>query len=73
MDLALCRAAAESYRDLLAAGYAEEHTRGIQLHFLDLRTKLDAQQEIRALCDLIWRHRTGRIRQWLAESSSSRA
>ena len=26
------------------------------LHFLDLRAKLDAQQEIRELCDLIWPH-----------------
>jgi thymidylate synthase (FAD) len=26
------------------------------LHFLDLRAKLDAQEEIRALCDLMWPH-----------------
>jgi thymidylate synthase (FAD) len=26
------------------------------LHFLDLRAKLDAQQEIRWLCDLMWPH-----------------
>lgn len=26
------------------------------LHFMDLRAKLDAQQEIRALCDLMWPH-----------------
>ncbi len=26
------------------------------LHFLDLRAKLDAQDEIRALCDLAWPH-----------------
>jgi len=26
------------------------------LHFLDLRAKLDAQQEIRELCDLMWPH-----------------
>jgi thymidylate synthase (FAD) len=62
-DLALCR----------AAGFAEEHARGILpfdyrqhfvvsfslrafLHFLDLRAKLDAQQEIRELCDLMWPH-----------------
>jgi thymidylate synthase (FAD) len=80
VDLALCRAAAERYRDLLAAGYAEEHARGILpfdyrqhfvvsftlralLHFLDLRAKLDAQQEIRALCDLIWPH----LREWTPE------
>jgi thymidylate synthase (FAD) len=57
----------------LAAGFAEEHARGILpfdyrqhfvvsftlrafLHFLDLRAKLDAQQEIRELCDLMWPH-----------------
>jgi thymidylate synthase (FAD) len=72
-DLALCRAAAERYAELLAAGFAEEHARGILpfdyrqhfvvsfslrafLHFLDLRAKLDAQQEIRELCDLMWPH-----------------
>jgi thymidylate synthase (FAD) len=26
------------------------------LHFMDLRAKLDAQQEIRELCDLLWPH-----------------
>jgi thymidylate synthase (FAD) len=72
-DLALCRAAAERYAELLDAGFAEEHARGILpfdyrqhfvvsfslrafLHFLDLRAKLDAQQEIRELCDLMWPH-----------------
>jgi thymidylate synthase (FAD) len=72
-DLALCSAAAERYAELLAAGFAEEHARGILpfdyrqhfvvsfslrafLHFLDLRAKLDAQQEIRELCDLLWPH-----------------
>ncbi|MEB3264656.1 MAG: FAD-dependent thymidylate synthase [Synechococcus sp.] len=33
------------------------------LHFLDLRAKLDAQQEIRALCDLLWPH----LQQWAPE------
>jgi thymidylate synthase (FAD) len=73
IDLELCRAAACRYRDLLEAGFAEEHARGILpfdyrqhfvvsfslrafLHFLDLRAKLDAQQEIRELCDLMWPH-----------------
>jgi thymidylate synthase (FAD) len=73
VDLHLCQSAAERYRDLLAAGFAEEHARGILpfdyrqhfvvsfslrafLHFLDLRAKLDAQEEIRALCDLMWPH-----------------
>jgi thymidylate synthase (FAD) len=80
IDLELCRAAAERYRDLLEAGYAEEHARGILpfdyrqhfvvsfslrafLHFLDLRAKLDAQQEIRALCDLMWPH----LQSWAPE------
>ena len=66
-------AAAERYRDLLQAGFAEEHARGILpfdyrqhfvvsfslrafLHFMDLRAKLDAQLEIRQLCDLMWPH-----------------
>jgi thymidylate synthase (FAD) len=73
IDLAHCCIAAQRYRDLLAAGLAEEHARGILpfdfrqhfvvsfslrafLHFLDLRAKLDAQEEIRALCDLMWPH-----------------
>ena len=79
-DRALCRRAAERYRDLLAAGFAEEHARGILpfdyrqhfvvsfslrafLHFLDLRAKLDAQEEIRALCDLLWPH----LQSWAPE------
>ncbi len=33
------------------------------LHFLDLRAKLDAQQEIRALCDLLWPH----LQAWAPE------
>jgi len=73
IDLELCRSAASRYRDLLAAGFAEEHARGILpfdyrqhfvvsfslrafLHFMDLRAKLDAQLEIRQLCDLMWPH-----------------
>ena len=73
LDLDLCRAAARRYRDLLQAGFAEEHARGILpfdyrqhfvvsfslrafLHFMDLRAKLDAQLEIRQLCDLMWPH-----------------
>jgi len=80
IDLELCRVAAERYRDLLDAGYAEEHARGILpfdyrqhfvvsftlrafLHFLDLRAKLDAQQEIRELCDLMWPH----LQQWVPQ------
>ena len=73
LDLQHCQAAAERYRDLLRAGFAEEHARGILpfdyrqhfvvsfslrafLHFMDLRAKLDAQLEIRQLCDLMWPH-----------------
>ncbi|MCP9824590.1 FAD-dependent thymidylate synthase [Synechococcus sp. EJ6-Ellesmere] len=80
LDLELCRKAAERYRDLLAAGFAEEHARGILpfdyrqhfvvsfslrafLHFLDLRAKLDAQLEIRQLCDLMWPH----LESWAPE------
>lgn len=33
------------------------------LHFLDLRRKLDAQQEIRELCDLMWPH----LERWAPE------
>lgn len=93
IDLDLCRRAAERYRDLLGAGYAEEHARGILpfdyrqhfvvsfslralLHFLDLRAKLDAQLEIRALCDLLWPHLqswTPDIASWYEKSRLHRA
>lgn len=33
------------------------------LHFLDLRAKADAQDEIRAMCDLMWPH----IKEWAPE------
>jgi len=33
------------------------------LHFLDMRAKLDAQLEIRALCDLMWPH----VQWWVPE------
>ena len=79
-DLELCRLAAERYRNLLDAGFAEEHARGILpfdyrqhfvvsfslrafLHFMDLRAKLDAQEEIRSLCDLMWPH----MKRWAPE------
>lgn len=93
IDLQLCRAAAERYRALLDAGYAEEHARGIlpfdyrqhfvvsfslraMLHFLDLRAKLDAQQEIRELCDLLWPHLqawTPQFADWYEKSRLHRA
>jgi thymidylate synthase (FAD) len=93
IDLELCRRAAERYAELLDAGYAEEHARGILpfdyrqhfvvsfslralLHFLDLRAKLDAQLEIRALCDLLWPHLqswTPEIAAWYEKSRLHRA
>ena len=93
IDLQLCQAAAERYRDLLDAGFAEEHARGILpfdyrqhfvvsfslralLHFLDLRAKLDAQQEIRSLCDLLWPHLqawTPQFAEWYEKSRLHRA
>lgn len=36
------------------------------LHFMDLRSKRDAQDEIRALCDHIWPH----VREWAPEISA---
>jgi thymidylate synthase (FAD) len=36
------------------------------LHFMDLRAKLDAQQEIRELCDLMWPH----LKTWAPEFAS---
>ena len=79
-DLELCLAAAKRYSDMMDAGFAEEHARGILpfdyrqhfvvsfslrafLHFLDLRAKLDAQDEIRHLCDLMWPH----LQSWAPE------
>ena len=73
IDLELCYKAACRYQELMEAGFAEEHARGILpfdyrqhfivsfslrsfLHFMDLRSKLDAQLEIRQLCDLMWPH-----------------
>lgn len=93
VDLELCRAAAERYRDLLASGFAEEHSRGILpfdyrqhfvisfslrafLHFFDLRAKLDAQEEIRALCDLMWPHFVSwapEIAEWYGKTRLHRA
>ena len=92
-DLELCRTAACRYRDLLAAGFAEEHARGILpfdyrqhfvvsfslrafLHFMDLRAKLDAQLEIRQLCDLMWPHLVNwapQFAEWYEKSRLHRA
>ena len=93
IDLELCRTAAYRYRDLLAAGFAEEHARGILpfdyrqhfvvsfslrafLHFMDLRAKLDAQLEIRQLCDLMWPHLVNwapQFAEWYEKSRLHRA
>jgi thymidylate synthase (FAD) len=79
-DLSLCRTAALRYQELIAAGFAEEHARGILpfdyrqhfvvsftlrslMHFFDLRAKLDAQEEIRVLCDMMYPH----FRDWTPE------
>ena len=46
------------------------------MHFLDLRSKLDAQLEIRALCDLIWPHFetwTPAIASWYAQKRLHKA
>ncbi|MFN5194052.1 MAG: FAD-dependent thymidylate synthase [Cyanobacteriota bacterium] len=46
------------------------------LHFMDLRAKLDAQEEIRALCDLMWPHMerwAPEIAGWYARSRLHRA
>ncbi len=79
-DLSLCRTAANRYQELITAGFAEEHARGILpfdyrqhfvvsftlrslMHFFDLRAKLDAQEEIRVLCDMMYPH----FRDWTPE------
>jgi thymidylate synthase (FAD) len=80
IDLQLCYAAAQRYKDLIDKGFAEEHARGIlpfdyrqhfvlsvnirsALHFMDLRAKLDAQLEIRQMCELMWPH----LKAWVPE------
>jgi thymidylate synthase (FAD) len=92
-DLHLCTIAAKRYRDLISAGFAEEHARGILpfdyrqhfvvsfnarsfMHFLDLRAKLDAQLEIRQLCDLMWPHLQDwapQIAEWYQQSRLHKA
>lgn len=82
-DLLICSQASIRYEELILAGFAEEHARGILpfdyrqhfvvsfslrafLHFFDLRAKLDAQEEIRVLCDLMWPH----MEVWAPEIAS---
>jgi thymidylate synthase (FAD) len=59
--------AEEHARGILPFDYRQHfvvsYTLRALLHFLDLRSKLDAQQEIQALCDLIWPH----LQQWTPE------
>ena len=46
------------------------------LHFMDLRAKLDAQEEIRSLCDLLWPHMQAwapEIAAWYEKSRLHRA
>jgi thymidylate synthase (FAD) len=46
------------------------------LHFLDLRAKLDAQLEIRQMCELIWPHLeawTPEIANWYAKARLHKA
>lgn len=88
-DLTVCKNAADRYNELILAGYAEEHARGIlpfdyrqhfvvsfslraALHFLDLRAKRDAQDEIRQLCELMWPHLEGWVPQIAAWYKSTR-
>jgi thymidylate synthase (FAD) len=92
-DLSICEASASRYRDLIMAGFAEEHARGILpfdyrqhfvasfsmrafLHFMDLRAKLDAQPEIRAMCDLMWPHMQAwapQIAEWYEKNRMHKA
>jgi thymidylate synthase (FAD) len=46
------------------------------LHFMDLRAKLDAQEEIRSLCDLMWPHMKSwapQFAEWYEKSRLHRA
>lgn len=82
-DLEICKNAANRYSELVEAGFAEEHARGILpfdyrqhfvvsftlrsfLHFMDLRAKFDAQEEIRVLCEMMWPH----AKAWVPEISA---
>jgi thymidylate synthase (FAD) len=59
-DLLVSGFAEEHARGILPFDYRQHFvvsfTLRAFLHFLDLRAKLDAQQEIRELCDLMWPH-----------------
>jgi thymidylate synthase (FAD) len=92
-DLEICENAANRYSELVEAGFAEEHARGILpfdyrqhfvvsfslrsfLHFMDLRAKLDAQEEIRVLCEMMWPHAKAwvpEIAAWYEKSRLHRA
>ncbi|EDY39731.1 thymidylate synthase, flavin-dependent [Cyanobium sp. PCC 7001] len=79
-DLLASGFAEEHARGLLPFDYRQHFvvsfTLRALLHFLDLRAKLDAQQEIRELCDLIWPHLqawTPEIAAWYEKSRLHRA
>jgi len=70
----------EDARGVLAFDYRQHFVVSFSLrallHFLDLRAKLDAQLEIRALCDLMWPHLEAwapEIAAWYKESRLHRA
>jgi thymidylate synthase (FAD) len=72
--------AEEHARGILPFDYRQHFVASFSLralmHFLDLRAKLDAQQEIRELCDLIWPHFeqwTPEIAAWYAKSRLHKA
>ncbi|NCZ70922.1 MAG: FAD-dependent thymidylate synthase [Actinobacteria bacterium] len=59
-DLILDGFAEEHARGILPFDYRQHFVVSFSLrsflHFMDLRAKLDAQEEIRVLCDLMWPH-----------------
>jgi thymidylate synthase (FAD) len=72
--------AEEQARELIPYGmrqhFVVSFTMRSLMHFLDLRAKLDAQQEIRWLCDLMWPHFVDwapEIAQWYEEKRLHKA
>lgn len=59
--------AEEHARGILPFDYRQHFVMSLSLraflHFMDLRAKLDAQEEIRHLCDLMWPH----FKEWAPE------
>ena len=66
-DLLAAGFAEEHARGILPFDYRQHFVVSFSLraflHFMDLRAKLDAQEEIRALCDLMWPH----MQSWAPE------